>query len=145
MNDRQCARFILLHERVEGEQLQLFILLRLRRHRIVALAMNLDFQCAAFLSPISLAVRMLELGADLESTGGIALLIFGICFPIQGCFRPCSMLRGEIREDLLRLSPMGIVDGPRTFRVERLFLRLSGCVVNHQRKRRLRTQRRRSR
>ena len=92
-------RFILLHERVEGEQLELFILLGLGRHRIVALAMNLDFQRAAFLDPISLRIRMPELGADLEGTGGIALFILGIGFPIESCFRARAMLRGEIMED----------------------------------------------
>ncbi len=136
MNDRQRLRFILLHERIEGQQLELFILLRLGRHRIVALAMNLYFQRAAFLSPISLRIRMPELGADLEGTRGIALLILGICLPIEGCFRARSMLRREIGEDLLRLRPMSIVNGARAFRVERIFLRLGGCVVSQERKRR---------
>ena len=65
---------------------------------------------------------MPELGADLEGTGGIALFILGIGFPIERCFRAGAMLRGEVTEDGPRLGPMGIVDGARAFRVERVFL-----------------------
>ena len=92
--------------------------------------MNLYLERAAFLSPITLRVGMPELGADLEGTGGIALLILGICFPIKGCFCACPVLRGEIGEDLLSLRPMGIVDSAGAFRVECVLLGLGGRVVN---------------
>ena len=58
LNDRQRARFILLHERVQGKQLELFILLGLGWQRIVALAADLDFQRAALVDPIAVRVSL---------------------------------------------------------------------------------------
>ncbi len=39
------------------------------------------------------------------------------------------MLLGDVGEDRLRLRPVGVVDGPCTFRVEGIFLRIRGRVV----------------
>ncbi len=56
LNDRQRARFILLHERVQGKQLEFFILFGLGRQRIVALSTDLDFQRAALVDPFAVRI-----------------------------------------------------------------------------------------
>jgi len=65
--------------------------------------LDFDLQGAALVAPGPVRVRLLELAASLERAGWIALLVLRIRLPIEGRFRACTMLLGDVGEDRLRL------------------------------------------
>jgi hypothetical protein len=73
LEDRQRIGVAALHEGVQGEQLEFFVLLRLRLNGTAALAANLDLKRTAILQPIALRVVLAQSRAGLESIGRTAL------------------------------------------------------------------------
>ena len=93
MNDRQRARLILLHERIQGHEFELFVLFGLSAAEDRRPCHNLSSSARRIRLPNSVRISSAVVAAGLE--GGVALpcLFFGVGLPMKCCFRARTMLR----------------------------------------------------
>src|ERR1700722_13788045 len=111
LNLRQGAGLVLMHERVEREKLEVFVLDGRGLNRLAGVGADLDFECAAIFEPGAGGKTGAEFGAAGESAIGVALLVFRISLPVEGAIRVGLVLDSNTREDADGIGPAAFIDG----------------------------------
>ena len=119
---------VLLHDGVEGEELEVFVLLGLGRHGLAAVAADLDLQSAALVDPFALGIGVAEFGAGVEGAGWLAFFVFGVGSPVESAFGSLAVLLDDLVEEVDGVGPAAFVDGAGAVGVEGGILGGGGLV-----------------
>ena len=112
------ARLVLLHERIERQQLQVFILFRIGQDGLAAPGANLNLQRAALVDPAAPGKVAAQLDAGFKRGLRFSLLVLRIRLPIQSSIGVVAALPGHLGEDADGIGPAPFIDGARSIRVE---------------------------
>ena len=109
LQDRHRLLLVLLHQRIQGQQLQVLVGLSLRRYGLAALAPDFDLQRATLIQPPALRIALPQFAACAQRIRRLSFLIFRVSLPVERALGVLAMHLRHAIEQPHRVGPAALV------------------------------------